>query len=114
MGSGKGDEGSDNSSTTTATAGASDEMTQIMSMFGAMMMQQQQLQQQQMLSQYSITMPDVGEYNAVDWTEKNNELASKALADYTLQRDLQKTAIDTIHTSPLLGDETTTSINLLG
>ena len=52
-----------------------------------------------------LDMPTVERGPDIDWTEKQNQLASKARADFNLDAARRKGVTDTIHTSPLLDEE---------
>lgn len=60
-----------------------------------------------------IAVPEVVRTEEVDWTEKMDQLNSKAKADYTLDRARKQGRLDTIHTSPLLDDEDIATTGLL-
>jgi len=102
---GKGDK---SSSTPVVQRADTSETDSQMAMYAMMLSQmaannQAQMQQTQMPS---IQMPVVQKADDVDWTEKTKQLKSKMSADYNLKQNRRKTVTDTIHTSPLLDDET--------
>jgi len=57
--------------------------------------------------------PAVTKDPAVDWTEKNKELANKVRADYQTSQSKKRGRTDTILTSPLLDEELGKSTSLI-
>lgn len=99
-----------------AIAGA---MEGMMGMMGGMMesySQQISTMQESMLSQMeNMGTPEVVAPPPIDWTEKQQQLAAKVKADYSLDQTRRKGIADSIHTSPLLDDEDaeTTNVSLV-
>lgn len=80
-----------------------------MMMMYEMMMNQQAMQNAANRPQ-PLQMPEIQKSTDIDWSEQNKILAAKAKADYTMNQSKKKGIPDTIHTSPLLDEETTTNV----
>lgn len=83
---------------------------------GGMMMAMQNMmaasaQQQQLPEAPDMTpLPEVEEVTPTDWTEKQDALKAKTLADYNTTQATKKGRLDTVHTSPLLDDQEDTTV----
>jgi hypothetical protein len=94
-------------------------MAMMMSSLEAMgSMHQPQLPDPNMAQQIQVPevyIPEVYREPSIDWTEKQNQLAAKAKADYNLDQTRQKGRADTVLTSPILDeDEVKTTGSILG
>ena len=58
-------------------------------------------------------IPEIVRDPIIDWTEKNQEIANKARADFELDQSRRKGREDTILTSPLLDEQEVTTTSLL-
>jgi hypothetical protein len=79
-------------------------MMEAMSMNSMAMMEQVQQPQLPPMPQ----IPEIAREPVIDWTEKQDQLAAKAAADYNLSETRRKARTDTVLTSPLLEEEDAT------
>lgn len=93
--------------------GSEDNTAAMMALMQMSMMQNAQNQQQQQQRPNTPNVPQARQAPTIDWTEKQDQLAAKAKADYASDSSKRKGRENTILTGSLLDEEeveTTTSV----